>query len=126
MSPQEITNMPSRFGDCVKVSAGEKCFNLRRYTHRLPIVGVVERFDPERIACKKDPIFPTIPKNECKHSAHLIKHRFATIGIQMKQNFRVALRNKTSSLLFQFRTQLAVVVDLSVKNYGERSIFAEH
>src|SRR5438132_5721482 len=54
VSPQEVTDVSRRVGREIDFSAIAQWFYLRSYAKGMAVIGVVERFDSERVAREKE------------------------------------------------------------------------
>src|SRR5262249_18809405 len=61
-----------------------------------------------------------------KHSAQIMDHRLAFLGVKVQQDLRVSLSAKPMSLCFERRTQLLVIVDFPIKGDDELAVGAHH
>ena len=125
-TPQKKCDMARRIDRSIDLPAGNERFDLRRNPKSFAIVRVIKRLDAERIAREKKLIAPGVPNGEGVHASHPAQHRVAACFIEIKENFGVALRNEPPAALLEFFSQLAIIVNLAIKNNGERFVRVEH
>ena len=75
---------------CDRATAKQR-FHLRSKTQGPPVVGVVQRFDPEGVPCEEQSFPAFIPERECIHASKRMHHILSAIGIKMEQDFGVAV-----------------------------------
>src|SRR5438874_13812331 len=76
VSPQKVADVPSRIGGKIDLAAIPQWFYLRSYSKSMPVIRVVERFDPKWIARQKETFLVTVPNGKRVHAAQLVQHRF--------------------------------------------------
>src|SRR6185369_6039773 len=69
---------------------------------------------------------PAVPDCERKHAIQLADHSVAILFVQVRQHFGVGCTAKRVSSLFEIGAKLAIVVDLTVENDGDRPVFIEY
>src|SRR5829696_6484562 len=85
----------------------------------------VKRFLAEAIACDEQPTPSTVPESEGKHAVELSNHCVAVLFVQVRQHLGIRSTAKSMSTFFEIGTQLAIVIDLAVEDYGDAPIFVE-
>ena len=79
-----------------------------------PLVGVVERLDPERVAGEEERPLPLVPEGEGEHAAEAREHRRAVSRVEGEEDLGVALR--PPRVAGELVAQGAEVVDLAVQD----------
>jgi len=90
------------------------------------VVGVIERFDPERVPGEGEAFFPGIPDGKGKHAVEAGKAVDSVLRPRLEENFRVRLGAKGGSTCLQIPAKFQIVVDLPVKNNVPASIGRGH
>ena len=103
-----------------------KSFHLRGEAKRLPVIGVVERLDPVRVAGQKQRPRPRVPDGEGKHAAHPWQHRLAPLRVHAENDFGVRRRIERLAVALELGAQLGEVVDLAVERQHHPAVAAEH
>jgi hypothetical protein len=99
---------------------------LRGEPNRLAVVGVVERLDAECVAGEEEGTLAVVPNSEREHPAQRVEHLRAAVGVQVQQNFRVALAAEGATLAFELASQFTIVVDLAVERDHVAPVGAVH
>src|SRR5919204_115428 len=76
--------------------------------------AVVERLDPEAVACQDEPAPLRIPERYREHPAQALGKAQAVLLVQMEDHLGVAVRAEHVDGAIELAAQLAVVVDLAV------------
>src|SRR5215217_2268403 len=105
---------------------GQQNFRLRSEEQRVVKHAPVKRLLSEAIARDQQTASAAIPQSEGKHAVELADHSVAVLFVQVRQDFGVGSAAKCMSTFFEFRAQLAIVVDLAVENYRDAPVFVEN
>src|SRR5690348_9575 len=92
----------------------------------IPVEEIVKRLDPQPITSAEERSPPSIPDGEGEHSPKTFYAGFAPILPCVKDRLGVAMRSVMVSRFLEIRTQVAVIIDLSVVDDREIAIFIEH
>jgi len=97
-------------------STGEQCLDLGGDAERLSIVVDIEWLDAEVITGEEEIGSFFVSNGEGEHTAEMIYHRLPVFPIGMEQYLRVRFGTKGMALRLQPRTQLAIIVELSIEH----------
>ena len=86
------------------------------------MVGVIERFDPERVTGEGEAFFPGVPNGKGKHAVETGKAVDSIFRPGLEENFRIGLGAEGRSTGLQIPAKFQIVVDLAVKNNVPASI----
>src|SRR6185295_3537168 len=87
------------------------------------ILPIIQRFDAESISGEQKFLLAYIPNSDCKHATQMSDIVFPEIFIQMDDTLGIRMRYKSMATLYQFFTELFVVIDLPIENNGYCPIF---
>ena len=87
------------------------------------IKRITQGLDADAIACEQEPPAAPIPQRECKHATKVMDDIRAPLLVAMDDRFAVALGTKYMPIGLKRPSQLAKVVDLTVGNQPDRTIF---
>src|SRR6185369_14253054 len=105
---------------------GQQNFRLRSEEQRVVKHAPVKRLLSESIARDQQTASAAVPQSEGEHAVELSDHSVAVLFIQVRQDFSVGSAAKCMSAFFEFRAQLAIVVDFAVEDHGDAPVFVEN
>src|SRR3989344_7488195 len=101
----------------------KQAFYLRaECPHRIFFLPIVEWFDAKKIACDKDRSCHRVINGKSKHPAELEYCSLTLRFIKSQDDLGIGVRHKMHTLFFKVSTELAVVVNLAVKNNNLRPV----
>src|SRR5215216_5473075 len=104
---------------------GQQNFRLRSEEQRVVEHAPVKRLLSEAITRDQQTASAAVPQSEGEHAVQFADHSVAVLFVQVRQDLGVGSAAKCMSTFFELRTQLAIVVDLAVEDYGDAPVFVE-
>jgi len=126
MAPEEKADVASRLGGGVNAATGQQGFDLGGDSEGFAIIGIVEGFDAEGVAGQEYTLAAGIPDEEGIHSAEFIYHSSALSGVEVEEDFGIAVGTELVAFIFEFAAEGAVVVDFSIEDDNVGAIGTVH
>src|SRR6185312_14621576 len=104
---------------------GQQDFWLRSKQQSVFKNAPVERLFSKTIARQQQFLPLLVPQGKGKHAVKVFHHRRAVFFIKMRQYFGIRCAAKRMATLFETAPQFPVVIDFTVKNYGNSLVFVE-
>src|SRR4051812_35799850 len=86
---------------------------------------VVQRLLADAVAGQEEPPLPRVPYGQSEHAVQAMDQRRASVFVEMGDGLGIALSREAVPGAFKLTAQLAVVVDLSVEDDGNRAVLVE-
>ena len=103
--------------------AREHALQLGPEDEEVADLRVVERLDPQAVACQHRPPLATVPEREAEHPAELPRKLGARVFVEVRDDLGVAAGQKRMAAAFQPGPDLAVVVELPVLHGPDPPVF---
>src|SRR6266496_3508431 len=104
----------------------QKSFDLGAKNNSVVCLAVMQRLFPDAIPSEKQRIFFAIPDCEGKHAIEFVQAAGSAFFVQVHDNFGVRSRSKAMSLIFEFISELLVIVNLTIERNPYGLIFVGH
>ena len=126
VAPYQESDGAGRLGGRIDRSTLQQRLDLRREPQAPPVVGNIQGLDPEGIASQEQFLSEIVPDCERVHALECMDEFSAAMGVEMQENFSVAIRLEPVAFRFEFLPKLAIVVDLAVEGDVETAVRARH
>ncbi len=113
---KHVFSQSARIGSVRYAREFQQRFNLRCENKLVFKDRVIKRFDPKRIACRKQLVFLNIVNDKGEHPVQLTHAVFAVFGVEMKDHFSIRRRLKPVAFGGKHGAKLDIVVNLAVEN----------
>src|ERR1700693_3796586 len=105
----------------------QQCLDLRCEIEGSIIgVGIVERLNTQAISRDEEFTFALVPNRKGKHTPKMLDTLLTVFLVKMQDCFRVAMSAVHVAKRFEGRSDICVVVNLSVVNYVKRAVLICH
>src|SRR5690242_9560508 len=93
---------------------------------RTPVDSVVEQFDSQRIASKKQTLLAHVPDCQAEHTVQAVKHLVAPLFVAVDNDFGVRFGAEDVAALLELALELLEVVDFTVKGDPDGFLGVRH
>ncbi len=113
-------------GTCRDHPGGEESLDFGSKEQPVALPAPIQGRDPKAIASEVQLAFLRIPQRDRELSAQMLPSRFAVIFPEMRNDFRVAVRDEAMAFRREFFASLDVIEQLAVEDHEEIALFVRH